>query len=439
MAVIKITSRGTIRTGPNKGQDLKVRCETCGEPELQWVQTNEGWKLIPFGSTDVTGALHALTPHACKRTPVSGFVPATASGTAVDATVIKRIDDLEIARNALETSSTAMQAAMSDLDNKHGALEPKIVALGAKWQADAKVLKAEIAKLNAARQIQVVSTTGKVLKTIGRQHAMFDNAARMLAAIGDTGILNLVGEAGSGKSFVFAALADVLGVDWESFTMNAYTSAMDILGFISPLNGQYVDSPFRRAYEFGKLMCIDEVTRSSVEGASSFNGLTSSPQTGFPDRIVERHANCYFVAAANTYGRGADAEYVGGNQLDAATLSRFVYLPWNTDWDFLGEITGLVIPSDAPEFPAPGLARESDDPMVTDWGAWVKRVRDICDEKHIHAVIGARAVINGVKLLKAGIDSKYKSAQHGETGLVEFSTVWAHMDGESASEVRANL
>jgi MoxR-like ATPase len=39
--------------------------------------------------------------------------------------------------------------------------------------------------------------------------------------------------------------------------------------------------------------------------------------------VAKRHADFVCIAAANTYGHGADRVYAGRNQLDGATLDRF--------------------------------------------------------------------------------------------------------------------
>ena len=43
----------------------------------------------------------------------------------------------------------------------------------------------------------------------------------------------------------------------------------------------------------------------------------------FENPVVKKHKGFVIMGACNTYGSGADAMYVGRNQLDAATLDRF--------------------------------------------------------------------------------------------------------------------
>jgi len=56
--------------------------------------------------------------------------------------------------------------------------------------------------------------------------------------------------------------------------------------------------------------------------------------------MVERHENFAFMAAGNTTGAGADMKFVGRNQLDGATLDRFVFVFWEYDEDFEVHVAG---------------------------------------------------------------------------------------------------
>ena len=47
-----------------------------------------------------------------------------------------------------------------------------------------------------------------------------------------------------------------------------------------------------------------------------------------------------FIAAGNTTGAGADMKFVGRNQLDGATLDRFVFVFWEYDEDFEVHVAG---------------------------------------------------------------------------------------------------
>ena len=49
--------------------------------------------------------------------------------------------------------------------------------------------------------------------------------------------------------------------------------------------------------------------------------------------VATRHPDFVCIAAANTWGRGADREYVGRNELDASTIDRFLMGTVPMDYD----------------------------------------------------------------------------------------------------------
>jgi hypothetical protein len=67
---------------------------------------------------------------------------------------------------------------------------------------------------------------------------------------------------------------------------------------------------------------------------ATLNGLLSQPIAAFPDGMIPRHEGFVFIAAGNTTGAGADMKFVGRNQLDGATLDRFVFVFWEIDEDY---------------------------------------------------------------------------------------------------------
>ncbi|MCH7728630.1 MAG: hypothetical protein IH991_19420, partial [Planctomycetes bacterium] len=64
------------------------------------------------------------------------------------------------------------------------------------------------------------------------------------------------------------------------------------------------------------------------------NAALANGHLRLPDgTTVDRHADFVCAAAANTFGTGADRQYVGRNQLDAATLDRFAACRLAFDYD----------------------------------------------------------------------------------------------------------
>jgi MoxR-like ATPase len=124
----------------------------------------------------------------------------------------------------------------------------------------------------------------------------------------------------------------------------------------------------------------------------------------FPDGIIQRHPDFVAIAAANTFGRGADRQYVGRYQLDAATLDRFVMLSWEYDSALESAILGLPRPDDAPTpvNVAPIFDAGAMSAHAAQWIARVQSVRARLELNKIRHVVSPRATINGVKLIAAG-------------------------------------
>jgi len=94
-------------------------------------------------------------------------------------------------------------------------------------------------------------------------------------------------------------------------------------------NGQfeYVISDFVRCYENGGVFLLDEIDAADANVLIIMNNAIANGRMALSNRpdkpFAKRHADFVLIAAANTYGRGADRMYVGRNQLDEATLDRF--------------------------------------------------------------------------------------------------------------------
>lgn len=421
----------------------KTSCKDCGCPDLQWVATGQddskktdvnpqgwiGYHYVPFGTDDFSGKIHPIVPcggnssyaqNTVAVTPtttasaIGGFPPAASS---VDLGPIEaRLDGAEQAIAAFQPGITKLTDIISDTS---GRMDTKLGEM-----------KAELAKAAAARPVTLSAPWVPTPVALGRVHAATLNAIAMVAAIGHEGVVTLVGEAASGKSTVARKIADGLGSKaLHRMTLHEYTTAPDVFGFKSPVDGKYHPSEMWYPYVNGGSGFIDEINRASPEGASMFNGLTSGDETGWPDGTHKKHADCYFFAAANNYCRGADVRYNATTQLDFATLTRLVFLPMPTDWAMLGDIYGSPIKGDAYPFKDPGPARTNSDPLVKAWGQLVKNVFDEVNKQDINAAISARAFIAGVLMLRAGIDYD----------LIQFSTIWSKMDADSADQIKTNL
>jgi MoxR-like ATPase len=213
----------------------------------------------------------------------------------------------------------------------------------------------------------------------------------------------LVGPAGSGKTTLAEQVASVLK---RKFYMEArVTSEFKLIGFIDA-HGNVVRTQFREAYEKGGVFLFDEVDASDADAMTAFNAALANGKCAFPDKLVGRHKDFVAVAAGNTFGRGADRQYVGRHQMDAATLDRFTILEVDYDEDLEHKIAGDKA-----------------------WTKYVQRVRAAIEAEKVRHIVSPRASIMGARLLAAGM-SRAK---------VEEAVIWKGLDLNNRRRVEAAM
>lgn len=130
----------------------------------------------------------------------------------------------------------------------------------------------------------------------------------------------LIGPAGSGKNVAVKQVAEALGKPMY-YTNNA-TNEFKLTGFIDA-GGNYRETEFYKAFKNGGIFFLDEIDNSDPSSLININSALSNGYMAFPHETIDRHPDFRMIAAANTWGKGADLQYVGRNALDAATLDRF--------------------------------------------------------------------------------------------------------------------
>jgi len=259
-------------------------------------------------------------------------------------------------------------------------------AVGQKAEGAFKRLQERFDKLEQrtepkAHRIEIVDPKAPdEVKDLGLQHKQFPLLLQALQArTSDGHRINvwITGPAGSGKTTAAFNAAKALGLEY------AFTGAIDtpypLLGFVDA-QGKVVRTPFREVYEKGGVFLFDEYDGSHPSATLPFNAALANGHCAFPDVIVQRHKDFVAIAAANTWGLGGTGDYVGRNRLDAASLDRFVSLPWEVD--------------EALELATAGHP---------DWTRRVQAVRANVANKGIRMLITPRASYFGAALLAVGI------------------------------------
>lgn len=229
---------------------------------------------------------------------------------------------------------------------------------------------------NFPKTVKVVRQDG-TKKDMGIQHYLFEDILNFVSVREHVA---LVGPAGSGKTYVASQIAKALDLEFSSISVGGMTTKTDFFGYMDA-QGNYVRTLFRDAYEHGKLFLLDEMDAGNANVLTMINMALSSDECAFPDGMVKRHPNFVLIAGANTYGTGGNREYVGRNQLDAATLDRFGFIDFGYD-----EKVELAISPNA------------------EWTKYVQKIRKRANDLKVRHVISPRASLMGGKLLKAGMD-----------------------------------
>lgn len=228
----------------------------------------------------------------------------------------------------------------------------------------------EVAKSVRTVEVKIAEAPGKKIQTA---HKCFDRVVRYAA---NRKNILLVGPAGSGKTTLAEQIADALGLPF--YMSGKVADETKLIGFIDA-GGTYRGSAFRQAYEHGGVFLFDEMDGSAPDALVAFNAPLAGQWGDFPDGMIRRHPDFVAIAAANTYGRGADRQYVGREQLDAATLDRFAVIEVDYDEDL-----ERAISSDK------------------NWTLYVQKVRAAVAKEKVRHIVSPRASIEGGIMLAAG-------------------------------------
>lgn len=232
---------------------------------------------------------------------------------------------------------------------------------------------------------EIVLPTGERRQLPGRQHPAFERVLK-LASIRQN--ILLVGPAGCGKTHLAGQVAEALGLTYAAISCTAGLSESALTGWLLPVGDagrfEYVTSPFVRAYEHGGLVLLDEIDAADPNVLLIINAALANGRMTIPHRVgsptVKRHPDFVCIAAANTYGHGADRVYAGRAQLDGALLDRFRAGVVTLDYD--AELEKQAAPEELIK--------------------WAHAVRATVSELGLRRVMSTRFILDAARQLEAG-------------------------------------
>jgi cobaltochelatase CobS len=264
-----------------------------------------------------------------------------------------------IVSDVVDPMALATSVAMDRLNTKIEALQPKVT--------------------------QIVIKDRPTITLKGVQHMAFGDIMMSIAARCNT---FLVGPAGTGKTTMVSQVADALGLSFHAENLTAATTEYALKGF-KDANSNYVPTKLREFFQNGGVYLLDEIDNANPNVLGVLNSALSNGFMAFPDGMVAKHPDFIAVAAGNTYGNGATAEYVGRNPIDGATLDRFAF--FNVDIDESVEdamLAGFGLPSATAKV----------------WLEAVRRSRINVATSGLRVIVSPRATANGAGLLAQGMN-----------------------------------
>lgn len=349
---------------PDPFIDLDFECDLFGLPEDTTVTEVAAPAKVDLGASSVVGE----DEHDLYLLRTSGdLVPFSPIAQQISATIAEVAKQLhEKTDNALLTMGEAMQVAQA----KSGTV-PVIVTV----------------------KVSSETTSNSI---DGLFHSAFPSLVKYMSAGAHC---YLPGSPGTGKTHAAQQACKVLGWRFESQSCGPMTPNSTFWGGRNA-NGEFQTTPLIESIRYaqdhpesGAAFLYDEMDNGS---SSLFVTMNTVMANGFVTlgngETLEVGPNWVALGAANTFGTGPTAQFAGRNKIDAATLDRFIYVPWEIDEGMETTIIQSIL-----QETTNGMVMA--DTWLKTWRTSRRKVGD----NGLPIFVTMRGAIQGAKLLRAGI------------------------------------
>ena len=130
----------------------------------------------------------------------------------------------------------------------------------------------------------------------------------------------LSGPVGTLKSTTCMEIAEELGLKYYASVLTDQTSKNEFTGYKNVVDGSYVGTEFREAFEFGGLYVLEEINAATSNMPIIFNTIENGYFV-FADKVVQMHSDFRLMATMNDITNAKD--FGGRRTLDKSVRDRF--------------------------------------------------------------------------------------------------------------------
>jgi cobaltochelatase CobS len=240
------------------------------------------------------------------------------------------------AQAATGTASTALDADF-DASAAHAGAQAATQAAGAvvvagaeavtAVEAAARLIRAEVMAQLGRREVvthRIVDQAGRTIRETATDETFHPGFDRIVALMAQRRHTYLLGPAGSGKTYLAQQAATHLGLKCMVQPCGGLSVAR-LIGAQTAAGGE-TDTPFSIMWREGGCLILDEFHSVLPSVALALNSQLANGTWVQRNQAIRAHADFVVVANGNGDLRGASDQYVAGQQLDLATVSRFAFL-----------------------------------------------------------------------------------------------------------------